>query len=233
MPIVREGGVGRGLHASGSASKKKKLAAAAGRPEQGLGRWTSSIARGEKVYAANCVACHQAHRQGLPARIPALDGSQDRRPAPKDGADRHRAATASRAPRWRRSASSCRDTEIAAVITLQAQHLGQQGRRIVQPAEVKARAQIANRRTHMSAVIDNHDTPRPRSRPRRSRPRRTTAATAGSCAGSPRPTTRTSARCTCGSRSSMFIVGGVMALVIRAELFQPACSSSTRSSSTS
>ena len=34
-----------------------------------------------------------------------------------------------------------------------------------------------------------------------------------SCAGSRRPTTRTSARCTCGSRFTMFIVGGIMALM--------------------
>ena len=43
----------------------------------------------------------------------------------------------------------------------------------------------------------------------------------GSCAGSPPPTTRTSARCTCGSPFTMFFVGGVMALLIRLELFQP------------
>jgi cytochrome c oxidase subunit 1 len=31
---------------------------------------------------------------------------------------------------------------------------------------------------------------------------------------------------------AMFMVGGVMALIIRAELFQPGCSTSSRSSST-
>ncbi len=34
------------------------------------------IARGENVYAANCVACHQANGQGVPGAFPALDGSQ-------------------------------------------------------------------------------------------------------------------------------------------------------------
>ena len=33
-------------------------------------------ARGEKVYASNCVACHQANGQGVPGAFPALVGSQ-------------------------------------------------------------------------------------------------------------------------------------------------------------
>jgi len=32
------------------------------------------VARGEKVYAANCVACHQATGKGVPGAFPALDG---------------------------------------------------------------------------------------------------------------------------------------------------------------
>jgi len=38
--------------------------------------WTAEelIARGEKVYAANCVACHQATGKGVPGSFPALDG---------------------------------------------------------------------------------------------------------------------------------------------------------------
>ena len=31
---------------------------------------------GEKVYAANCAACHQANGKGLPGAFPALDGSK-------------------------------------------------------------------------------------------------------------------------------------------------------------
>ncbi len=31
-------------------------------------------ARGEMVYGANCVACHQANGKGLPGVFPALDG---------------------------------------------------------------------------------------------------------------------------------------------------------------
>jgi cytochrome c oxidase subunit 2 len=33
-------------------------------------------ARGEKVYAANCAACHQADGKGLPGAFPALAGSK-------------------------------------------------------------------------------------------------------------------------------------------------------------
>jgi cytochrome c oxidase subunit 2 len=33
-------------------------------------------ARGEKVYQANCVACHQANGKGVPPAFPALDGSK-------------------------------------------------------------------------------------------------------------------------------------------------------------
>jgi len=33
-------------------------------------------ARGEKVYQANCVACHQVNGKGVPPAFPALDGSK-------------------------------------------------------------------------------------------------------------------------------------------------------------
>ncbi len=49
----------------------------------------------------------------------------------------------------------------------------------------------------------------------------TTTSHTASAAGCSRPTTRTSARCTWCSRCIMFFVGGAMAMVIRAELFQP------------
>ncbi len=38
--------------------------------------WTQAelIARGEKVFASTCVACHQANGKGIPGSFPALDG---------------------------------------------------------------------------------------------------------------------------------------------------------------
>jgi len=54
--------------------QQKLLAANADDPGK---EWTEAelIARGAKVYAANCVACHQANGQGVPGAFPALDGS--------------------------------------------------------------------------------------------------------------------------------------------------------------
>ena len=82
----------------------------------------------------------------------------------------------------------------------------------------------------MSAVID---TPHAHA----ARPRRTTTTHHGAphgwhALGLRRPTTRTSARCTCCSRFTMFFVGGMLALVIRAELFQPGLQFVDPSSST-
>jgi cytochrome c oxidase subunit 2 len=54
--------------------KKKEMAALADDPNK---TWTVDELkqRGEKVYAANCVACHQATGKGVPGAFPALDGS--------------------------------------------------------------------------------------------------------------------------------------------------------------
>ena len=56
------------------ATKQKEMAALADDPSK---EWTQTelIARGEKIYGANCVACHQANGQGVQGTFPALDGS--------------------------------------------------------------------------------------------------------------------------------------------------------------
>ncbi|HMN80975.1 MAG TPA: cytochrome c oxidase subunit II [Burkholderiaceae bacterium] len=55
--------------------QKKQMLARADDPNK---EWTLDDlkARGEKVYAANCVACHQANGKGVPGTFPALDGSK-------------------------------------------------------------------------------------------------------------------------------------------------------------
>jgi cytochrome c oxidase subunit 2 len=55
-------------------AKKTEMAAKAEDPSK---VWTLDELkqRGEKVYAANCVACHQANGKGVPGAFPALDGS--------------------------------------------------------------------------------------------------------------------------------------------------------------
>ena len=56
------------------AGKQKEMAALADDPAK---VWTLDElkVKGEKVYAANCVACHQANGKGIPAAFAALDGS--------------------------------------------------------------------------------------------------------------------------------------------------------------
>lgn len=58
-----------------SEEQKKLLASAADDPSK---EWTSAdlSARGAKVYAANCVSCHQGSGKGIVGAFPALDGSK-------------------------------------------------------------------------------------------------------------------------------------------------------------
>jgi cytochrome c oxidase subunit 2 len=74
MPIVVEV-VSQEKYSAWVGEQKKKLAAAAEDPNK---KWELADlrARGEKVYAANCVACHQANGKGVQGAFPALDGSK-------------------------------------------------------------------------------------------------------------------------------------------------------------
>ena len=74
MPIVVNV-VSEEDYAKWVAEQKKAMAANADDPNK---TWTVAelAARGEKVYAANCAACHQANGKGVPGAFPALDGSQ-------------------------------------------------------------------------------------------------------------------------------------------------------------
>jgi cytochrome c oxidase subunit II len=94
-------------------------------------------ARGEKVYAANCVACHQANGSGLAAmKAPALAGNQfltGAHSGPIDTVLNGRANTAMQA-----FGKQLSDSEIAAVITYARNNWGNKANEL-QPAEVKAR----------------------------------------------------------------------------------------------
>ena len=74
MPIVVEA-VSPEKYAAWVAEQKKRVVAAA--PDPGK-QWTLDElkAQGEKLYAANCGACHQANGMGLPGNFPALSGSK-------------------------------------------------------------------------------------------------------------------------------------------------------------
>jgi cytochrome c oxidase subunit II len=116
------------------AGEKKKLAALADDPSK---EWKlpDLIARGEKIYATNCAACHQANGKGA-GPIKALDAS----PVVLD-ADKGKqiaillnGAANGAMPAWKQLS----DTEIAAVITYTKNSWSNKTEQIVQPAEVVA-----------------------------------------------------------------------------------------------
>ncbi len=74
MPIVVEV-VSAEKYAAWVGDRKKKMAALADDPDK---TWdlAALMARGEKVYQANCVACHQPTGMGMPPAFPALSGSK-------------------------------------------------------------------------------------------------------------------------------------------------------------
>ncbi len=114
--------------------QKKNMAAKADDPNK---TWTASelAARGEKVYAANCVACHQANGAGVPGAFPALAGSQVVNGA-QEGQIGILLNGKNGMPAWKATLS---DTEIAAVITYTRNSFGNKPEdNLVQPAEVLA-----------------------------------------------------------------------------------------------
>ena len=115
--------------------KKKAMAASADDPSK---TWNlpELIARGEKVYAANCVACHQPTGRGNPPAFPPLAGSKvvnGPEAAQIDTVLNGRPGTAM-APFGKQLS----DTEIAAVITYTRNSWGNKASDVT-PAEVKAR----------------------------------------------------------------------------------------------
>lgn len=90
-------------------------------------------AEGEKVYAANCVACHQANGQGVPGAFPAIAGSKVATGPVADHIDivmNGKSGTAM-APFKHLS-----DVDIAAVITYQRNAWGNAAGDAVQPSEI-------------------------------------------------------------------------------------------------
>jgi cytochrome c oxidase subunit 2 len=134
MPIVVEV-VSQEKYTQWVADQKKKAAAGAEDPNK---QWTMGElqAKGEKVYAANCAACHQATGKGLPPAFPALDGSKIATGVKAAHIDRvlnGKPGTAMAA-----FGKQLSDTDIAAVITYERNAWGNKTGDAVQPAEVKA-----------------------------------------------------------------------------------------------
>jgi cytochrome c oxidase subunit 2 len=133
MPIVVKV-VSEQDYATWVVQQKTAMAASADDPNK---TWAVAdlAARGEKVYAANCVACHQASGKGVPGAFPALDGSQVVN-GMQDGQIAILLNGKNAMPAWKATLS---DTEIAAVITYTRNSWSNKASdNIVQPAEVLA-----------------------------------------------------------------------------------------------
>jgi cytochrome c oxidase subunit 2 len=114
--------------------QQKAMAAAADDPST-VGALTDMVKRGESVYAANCVACHQANGKGA-GPIKPLDGSAlvtDANNALMIDVMLNGAGGGSM-PAWKQLS----DTELAAVMTYAKNTWSNKTEQIVQPADVVA-----------------------------------------------------------------------------------------------
>lgn len=134
MPIVVEA-KSEADYRAWVAEKKKEMLARADDPNK-VWEVDSLAARGEKVYAANCVACHQASGKGVPGAFPALEGSKVVLGKRED----HLAIMLNgKAGTAMASFKGLSDTELAAVITYARNAWGNKAEdNLVQPSAVKA-----------------------------------------------------------------------------------------------
>ena len=120
-----------------SAWTKERLKEAAALADDPSKVWQQAdlIARGEKVYAANCAACHQANGKGA-GPIKPLDGSAVVLDADhlKMVAILLNGAAGGAMPSWKQLS----DTEIAAVMTYAKNSWSNKTAQLVQPAQVQA-----------------------------------------------------------------------------------------------
>ncbi|HWU85118.1 MAG TPA: cytochrome c oxidase subunit II [Rhodocyclaceae bacterium] len=135
MPIVVKV-VSAGEYSNWVAEQKKK-AAAGDDPNK---TWTldEAMARGEKVYNANCAACHQASGQGIPGTFPPLDGAKIAKSPAMKG--KHIETVLHGRPGTAMAAFGAQlsDTEIATVITYERNAWSNKTGEVIQPADVKA-----------------------------------------------------------------------------------------------
>lgn len=118
-------------------AEEKKKAAAGDDPNK---VWTldEAVARGEKIYNANCAACHQANGQGIPGTFPPLDGAKiAKSPAMKA---KHIETVLHGRPGTAMAAFGAQlsDTDIATVVTYERNAWSNKTGDVIQPADVKA-----------------------------------------------------------------------------------------------
>jgi cytochrome c oxidase subunit 2 len=119
--------------------KKKEMAALADDPNK---TWTIDElkTKGEKVYGANCVVCHQANGKGVPGAFAPLDGSEVVNGPKAEQINvllhgKKSGKFSAEMPAWKQLS----DTDIAAVITYTRNSWSNKAaENIVQPAEVVA-----------------------------------------------------------------------------------------------
>ncbi|MDE2365926.1 MAG: cytochrome c oxidase subunit II [Betaproteobacteria bacterium] len=90
-------------------------------------------AEGEKVYAANCVACHQANGKGLPGTFPPLEGSKLAN-GPK--ADHINIVMNGKTGTAMAAFKHLSDVQIAGVVTYERNSWGNTAGDVVQPSEI-------------------------------------------------------------------------------------------------
>jgi cytochrome c oxidase subunit 2 len=124
--------------AKGKWSNKAAIAAVAAAPFEDVTiKYTMAElkAQGEKVYAANCVACHQPSGKGMPPAFPPLAGSK----VVLAAADQQISVVLNGRPNTAMvSFARLSNTELASVITFTKNSFGNNTGTLVQPADVKA-----------------------------------------------------------------------------------------------
>jgi cytochrome c oxidase subunit II len=139
MPIVVEV-VEQDKYNAWIGEQKKKVAAASAAATAAADpakQWTVDELKGqgEKVYAANCAACHQANGQGVPPTFPALSGSKI---ATGDKAAHLAIVLNGKPGTAMQPFKQLSDVEIAAVVTYERNSWDNKTGDLVTPADVKA-----------------------------------------------------------------------------------------------
>lgn len=116
------------------ADRKKSAAAAADDPSKAY-TLAELKQKGQKVYDANCAACHQTNGKGLAPAFPALDGSKV---ATGPIAEHVGLVLHGKAGTAMAAFKQLSDTEIAAVVTFERNNWGNAIGDLVQPSDIKA-----------------------------------------------------------------------------------------------
>jgi len=133
MPIVVEV-KSKAEYAKWAAEQKQKNAVAADDPAK-VWDLKDLVASGEKVFAANCAACHQANGKGVPNAFPALDGSKVVLGPP---ADQIHTVLNGRPGTAMASFKGLSNADLASVITYTRNAWGNKTGQAIQPAQIQA-----------------------------------------------------------------------------------------------